>query len=239
MPSPDDHRSRRTITALSHSKPKPYRRYAYSDEPQRLSRMQIAVLTAGGIVVAGLMLTVAVIAQEHENATRGKAIISAEIAGAPSPVAPVPVSAPMAAGVPATDVPAMDVAQHAAQHVPAAQVPADPLPPVLDDSSLPIPDPLSPPMHMPVDQHLSLPAPKKASTPAARAGTGAATRPLKLSLPRPALRASPAPDPDVVLIASILTLTPLRPPDQGAAAQECTPGAVLENLCGALHGMRP
>lgn len=78
MPSHDDHRSRRTIIALSHGKPRPYRRHMFSDEPHRLSRVQIGLLAFGATMVAALILSIAVIVQEHSNAERGKEIVAAQ-----------------------------------------------------------------------------------------------------------------------------------------------------------------
>lgn len=115
MPTPDDPRSRRSLAVLSHGKPKPYRRQVYVDEPYRVSRLHAILLALGATAVAILILALAVVAQEHANATRGKQIITAgqELAAPPAPSA-----------------------RERALAV---------VPPALDDSALPIPVLRSPP----------------------------------------------------------------------------------------------
>lgn len=121
MPTPDDPRSRRSLAVLSHGKPKPYRRMVYSDEPYRVSRGQAILLMLGAALVAALILAVAVVAQEHANATRGKQIIAADEDA--DPIEHVP-------GIPAA---------------PPALTGLAAVPPALDDSALPIPVPRHPP----------------------------------------------------------------------------------------------
>ncbi len=116
----------------------------------------------GATMIAGLILTVAVIAQEHANATRGKAIIAAQL--------------PEAAGEGAV--------------VPAAAFPDVPTPPMLDDSSLPMPEPHTPPLREPsaasMPERLSMPRAKPAPAPApTRAVTRPAQRPAVRAAPDP------------------------------------------------------
>lgn len=139
MLTPDDPRSRRSLAVLSHGKPKPYRRPVYSDEPHRVSRGQVILLVLGATLVAVLILAVAVAAQEHANATRGKQIIAAEEEAQPQAV-----TAPPPGALAAT-------------------------PPMLDDSALPIPVPASPPrpvfVHAPPLPKVAAPRPAKRPAP--------------------------------------------------------------------------
>ena len=216
MSTPDDPRSRRAISALSHSKPKPYRR-ALADEPFRLSRVQIALLALGATVIAGLILTVAVIAQEHANATRGKEIITAQAAASAPPVQAV-----------------------AARPLTFPDVP----PPMLDDSALPIPAPRTPPLREPpagagMAQELTLPRTVPAALLVLSGTSGPSVpAPPPRATARLALHTAVVPDPDVDLIATILQLTP--PPEPADLPNAvCTPAEVLDNTCGIPRGMRP
>lgn len=217
MPTPDDPRSRRAISALSHGKPKPYRRPAYSEEPYRLSRVQIVLLALGATAVAGLVLTVTVIAQEHANAMRGKDIIAAAL----------PASSRMATRETRAQVVASSI-----------RFPAAPTPPVLDDAALHIVSPLTLPMRRaPVSSMpppLTLPRAQQLPSVQQRA-----TRPPAPPSPSPVVPAARAIDPDVELIARILHLTPAPVKDAAVPLPSaCTPAAVLENLCVQTQGMR-
>jgi hypothetical protein len=62
----------------------------------------------------------------------------------------------------------------------------------------------------------------------------------RMAHPAPQQSAAPAPDPDVVLITAILTLT--MPPASDQAVQAisvCAAGAASDNGCPAIHGMEP
>lgn len=212
MSTPDDPRSRRAISALSHGKPKPYRRQLV-DEPFRLSRVQIALLVLGATVIGGLILTVAVVAQEHANATRGKEIITAQIPG------PTPASRARGAALTFPDAP----------------------PPMLDDSGRPIRSPRTPPLRKPAARGALpvLPRAAPAMAPLVRTPAGQAlSAPLPRALALLATRAPAASDPDVELIASILLLTP--PPesaDPGRAA--CPASEELDQPCARMRGIDP
>ena len=222
MSIPDEHRSRRAITALSHGKPRPYRRQAISDEPFRLSRVQIALLSVGALMIAGLILSVAVIAQEHANATRGKAIIAADASASAEPAKLV------RRAVKADNI----------------RLPQMPTPPVLDDSSLPFPLPMTPPVQAgtaarapatAIPPRLFLP---RVQTPARQTERPVAPpegRLARRTVARAPVRVAQA-DPDVDLIATILELTPPASPDR--ATPVCNASEVLENLCPQHHGMR-
>lgn len=187
MPTPDDSRSRRSLAVLSHGKPKPYRRQVYSDEPYRVSRTHAILLVLGAALVAALIMAVAVVAQEHANATRGKIIAAHE--GMPETAA-----APPAPGL-------------------------APIPPALDDSSLPIPERRHPPAPaLTVLPHVPAPV---------------APRPPRRIAPTPTPAPAPAADPDVDLIATILALTP--PPVQTQGSPVCT----TEPACTKVPAMRP
>lgn len=213
----DDHHARRAIQALSHGKPKPYRRQLVSDEPYRLSRLQVGLLITGATLIGGLILTVAVIAQEHANATRGKVIVAA------------PYLAPRAA----PPAPGSGRVPEAALPAPVAHVPVALTPPILDDTSMPLPDPQSPPLQLPRPKVVKAPA-RPAPAPkllTKRTPTRPPVQPAEL-LVRSALA-----DPDVDLIATILQLTPQAP-----AADKASSVCTLESKrsdCGQAPGSRP
>lgn len=213
----DEQHARRAIVALSHGKPRPYRRQVFNEEPFRLSRLQIGLLMLGATVIGGLILTVAVIAQEHANATRGKIILAAPI-DAPAPRLAVQALPRVALAPEPAPAPA-----------PAPDLPIAITPPLLDDAAMPFPEPRSPPLRLPRSQ---------VDKPAVRVAA-----PTRRPTPRPVappaerlVRAALA-DPDVDLIATILQLTP-QPAMADKAVPVCTTNA-LRSDCAAVRPIHP
>jgi hypothetical protein len=97
--SPDDHPTalttlkrpaspRRAISKKDYRLPRPYQRNSFSDEPRRLSRMQMSVLAFALLMAATLLALLALFANEDAHSTDGKLIVEADSVP-PAPTQPV------------------------------------------------------------------------------------------------------------------------------------------------------
>ena len=70
-------KSGRTVSKKDFALPKPYRRQLFSEEPQRLTRLQLGLLGFAGVMVSTLVGVLALMAHESERSPDGKLIVAA------------------------------------------------------------------------------------------------------------------------------------------------------------------
>jgi hypothetical protein len=68
---------RRVVRKKDFSLPKPYRRQLFSEAPERLTRMQVSLLSFAGLMVTALLGVLTILAQETEHSPDGKPIVAA------------------------------------------------------------------------------------------------------------------------------------------------------------------
>ncbi|MEJ7806583.1 MAG: hypothetical protein WKG03_11785 [Telluria sp.] len=115
--------TRRAVSKKDFRLPKPYRRQLFSEEPERLTRMQVSVLSFAALMVTTLVGVLALLAHESDLSPEGKMIVAAarlETVQA-AQVQPVLSTAP--------DAPAEAAIAPARQHAPPVSVPAYAVPP--------------------------------------------------------------------------------------------------------------
>ncbi|WP_426211019.1 hypothetical protein [Massilia sp. TWP1-3-3] len=234
---------RRTVSKKDFSLPKPYRRQLFSEEPERLTRLQTAMLTLGALLVAAVLAVLALLAQESDHSPDGKVIVAAarletvdsveaQLASLPPPAAPAEPPVP----------PALQHEARTAGMLPT-QTPATRMHPAT-----------KPKAKAKARQPTRLAgAPKK---PALHGRALAALlerekkiRPAPMKpAPREPTLTIPAPDPDVALIAAILLLTPAPLPASapavamelaGRAQGTCMPVTPKDHGCAELHKLKP
>ena len=248
MQSPDDKQyplakatrrpqSGRSVSKKDFTLPKPYRRQLYSEEPERLTRLQLSLLGFAGVMVSTLIGVLALMAHESERSPDGKLIVAAAKL---EPVAHVDQAE----------------AQFTAFAAPVAKPEPEPRPPLrrsVKVPALPAPQPanrlqstLKPFKITPLEKVVRMPAKptQHARITAALLGRDTKVKPLRTHLAVPA----PAPDPDVALITAILLLTPQPAPASapsismelaGRGQTVCVATAPKENNCHDLHKMKP
>ena len=176
---------RRAVSKKDFRLPKPYRRQLFSEEPERLTRMQVSLLSFAALMVSTLLGVLALLAHESDLSPEGKMIVAAARletvqAAHVQPVQPVLPAAPAAPAAPA-----QVAIPPALQHEPPIVVPAYAV------RALPVVR-----TRLAAKSHVNArPATRVANAPAARIAVTV-----------------PAPDPDVTLIAAILLLTPAPVP---------------------------
>lgn len=85
MPSPDDKhfplapRPRRAVSKQDYRLPKPYRRQLFSEQADRLSRLQVSLLGFAGLMVLTLLGVLALLAHETAHSPEGKLIVAASV----------------------------------------------------------------------------------------------------------------------------------------------------------------
>lgn len=229
---------RRAVSKKDFSLPRPYHRQLFSEEPERLTRLQMGMLGFAALMIATLLGVLALLANESDHSPEGKMIVAAarleavesaeaQPAANPTPAAPAEAPTPPAlqhgvrSGVPA----------HAARTLAPARARAAVKP---KEKAKPAPRLAS--------------FPKKAP-PAVRATPALLAREKKPKPPRkePAITV-PAPDPDVALIAAILLLTPAPAPASappvaielaGRAQASCAPAIPKDPACTELLKLKP
>jgi hypothetical protein len=204
---------RRAVRKNDFSLPKPYQRRLFSEEPERLTRLQKGLLAFATLLVATLAAVMALLAHENARSPRGKVIVAAarlESLEPPEPPETQLLSYPSPAPMSAAPAPA------------SAAPPIRATPPALagDGPALP-----APPVPRAVRAKAAKPARKlvaasKQPLPRARAAAALLAREKK-SRPRPLrkapVRSAPPADPDVVLITAILLLAPAPAPAAASA----------------------
>lgn len=182
-------RPRGSIRAHDFKLPKPYRKKRFVEDDLAPSKARIVFLGLSCVMVAGLVTTLAWLAQENRDTPPVVVVAAPRVL---PPVAAVRLPAPVVAPLPEAPAPV-------------------PVPETIVLAAPPAPSP-SPFVHRTVAR---LPPPVKPAQAA-----------------RPAPKIEP-PDPDVVLIAAILSLTPPQPP----APLSCVPGREL--ACPTIGTMKP
>ena len=199
--------SRRAVSKKDFALPKPYRRQLFSEEPDRLTRLQVSLLGFAGLLVTTLLGVLALLAHETERSPDGKVIVAAarlediEPGPTPLPSFPPPLFPPPRAVAEASLSPALRqgtrmVALPAAVGKPlehTGRMTTVKLDPVRMTSAV-----VTAQSRSRVVAALPLRARKVKMVRKAESTT----------TPAPA----PAPDPDVVLITAILLLTPAPAP---------------------------
>lgn len=203
--------SRRTVSKKDFTLPRPYRRQLFSEEPEKLTRLQLSLLGFSGVMVSTLFGVLALFAHESERSPDGKLIVAAA---------------------------RLEQVEHAeqaeAQHTAFITQPAEPAAPVQPAELVKTTEPAQPaqpaqpePQTPPPARVAQLLAPVKAKpangTPgirkkpfqhpriiAALLGRDSKLKPLRLA--PAAFAAARAPDADVALITAILLLTPAPVP---------------------------
>ncbi len=254
MHSPDDKhyplakakrttQARRAVTKKDFTLPKPYRRQLFSEEPERLTRLQKGMLAFGAAMITTLVGVLALLANESDHSPEGKIIVEAarletleeaeaQLASYPAPPKPAetPIPPALARGphTPAltkvTKSPVAARAQLAAKAKAKAKTKAK-----------------------------AMQATRLASAP--KKPAQARTAPALLARekrPNPAHKApamtAPVPDPDVALIAAILLLTPTPIPASspplsvelaGRAQASCAPAMPKDPTCTELLKLKP
>jgi hypothetical protein len=191
-------RPRRSVSMRDYSLPKPYRKKVFVEEAPTTSKTKLALWTVSGILIAGLVVELGMLAQETMR-QRELPIIAA----APPRPAVDEAPAPRAVHKKAAAAAAIAIVAPA-----AAALAHEPLPGLAPGRT----------GVMRVKLH---PAAGKHGKPA--------------GWQAPAL--VPEPDPDVVLITTILLLAPQLQDDSTQNA--CSAAAPKDNACADLHGMLP
>lgn len=88
--------SRRSISARDFTLPKPYRKPTPGDTLRGASRLRITLLAFSGLLIAGLIAALAMLAHDNANSPHALAIVRAEQARS-APPAPTPETRPRAA----------------------------------------------------------------------------------------------------------------------------------------------
>ncbi len=224
----------RAVSKKDFALPKPYRRQLFSDEPQRLTRLQVSALGFAGVMVCTLVAVLALMAHESERSPDGKLIVAAARLDSTGQEGPLRVSYPPPAliATPQRSLPpapasrlknaALAPARQAAIGTPSTPKPAArrtllprttavPRKPLPRAAALPVRDPRTRPLHT-----------QAAST--------------------------PAPDPDVALITAILLLTPAPAPAAapaismelaGRSVPVCIPALPKEASCSDPGRLKP
>ncbi len=68
---------RRAVHKTDFSLPKPYRRQLFSEEPERLTRLQKGMLAFGAAMITTLVGVLALLANESDHSPEGKIIVEA------------------------------------------------------------------------------------------------------------------------------------------------------------------
>ena len=230
--------SRRAVSKRDFALPKPYRRQLFSEEPDRLTRLQVSLLAFAGLLVTTLVGVLALLAHETERSPDGKVIVAAarleDIEPGPTPLAAFPAKRP---------------------------APEHSLPPALRQGTrlVALPAPAGKPSErMERKPALKLTTARVATAPVALTARGRVlaalpVRSKKVKVARKAVPAAvpvpvPAVDPDVVLITAILMLTPapapvvapavaLELPGRGGAV--CLSEVAKQLTCSDLPKMKP
>ena len=229
---------RRAVSKKDYSLPKPYRRQPFSEEPERLTHLQVGMLGFAGLAIVTLLGVLALLAHESDRSPEGKMIVAAarlepvddaeaQLASYPAP--PTPAEAPLP--------PALLHGVRGPELVQAVTAPARPAakPKAKAKAKTKAPTRLASVPKKP-QQH-------------ARVKPALLARAKKTTPPRkaPAVTA-PAPDPDVALIAAILLLTPAPVPAStpavalefaGRAQATCAPAVPKDPACTELHKLKP
>ncbi len=220
--------SRRSVSKKDFKLPKPYRRQVYSEEPDRLTRLQVSLIGFAGLMIATLLGVLALMAHEDELSPEGKVIVAAArrepVDTDDTQYASFPVRATKdeSATPPALRSGARTAAKVNAAEEAAAKARMK--------------------AKAKAEAAERLAALQKKPLPSARSGATLAARARKAKA-LPVQTAPASNDPDVALITAILLLTP--PPsaptatptatDQAARAQICIPGAPKGDNCAELH----
>ena len=232
--------SRRSVTKKDFTLPKPYRRQLYSEEPERLTRLQLSLLGFAGVMVSTLIGVLALMAHESERSPDGKLIVAAAKL---EPVAQVDqaeaqftaFAAPAAPAAKPEPMPELPVRRSVKVAALLPPQPANRLQSALK--------PLKP---KPVEKEVRIPKkpPQHARITAALLGRDVKGKPVRAHL----VSSASTSDPDVALITAILLLTPTPVPAAapsismelaGRGQTVCVPTAPKENNCHELHKMKP
>ncbi len=229
-PSP----SRRSVSKKDFKLPKPYRRQVYSEEPDRLTRMQVSLIGFAGLMVATLIGVLALMAHEDELSPEGKVIVAA------ARLEPVDTDEAQYASFQARPVkdesgtpPAL---RHGARTAAQASAAAET---VVKSKAKAI-------AKARAEAAVSLADPRKKASPSTSAPAILAAR-VRKAKAVPVQAAAPEPsDPDVALITAILLLTPAPSPaavpgtvsDLAARAQVCAATAFKGEHCTELHKIK-
>ena len=229
---------RRAVSKKDYSLPKPYRRQPFSEEPQRLTHLQVGMLGFAALSIVTLLGVLALLAHESDRSPEGKMIVAAarlepvddaeaQLASYPAPPAPAEAPLPPALlhGVRGPELVQAAPARPAAKPKTKAKAKAKAKAP------------------------MRLAAGPKKLQPHARVTAALLARAKKARPPRkePAVTV-PAPDPDVALIAAILLLTPAPVPAStpavalefaGRAQAPCAPAVPKDPACADLHKLKP
>jgi hypothetical protein len=243
-------RPRRAVSKNDFSLPKPYRRQLFSEEPERLTRLQVGMLAFAGLMITSLIGVLALLSHERERSPDGKVIVAA--ARLESVEAAEAQLASYAPPVPPPEAPLPPALLHGprtADPVQAAKPPAPPRALAVSKLKAKVTTKAKAKAKPKQPTRLAL-GPKK---PVKRTQAMAAllAREKKAKAPRkiPAVTVPvPAPDPDVALIAAIMLLTPAPVPASapsvsmelaGRAQKACVPAIPKDPACTELHKVKP
>ncbi len=214
---------------VQYTLPKPYRRRAGPDEREPVSKVKLAALALAGLLTVGLVAELIALVQENLRVKKLPVVVAitpGAIAPSPAPAAP-------------------------------PGVVAEPAPPALAEAGVAVPAPLPEPLPEPaaddvliatnvpeaVDTAMAaapmLPPAAAPVAPASRSARSSPSAPAPRSV-RPKLkpkRSAPVIDPDVVLVAAILRLTPR--PELSNRVAVCDPGTAQVASCPEIRGMVP
>ncbi len=224
-PSP----SRRSVSKKDFKLPKPYRRQVYSEEPDRLTRLQVSLIGFAGLMIATLLGVLALMAHEDELSPEGKVIVAA------ARREPVDTDDGQYASFRSRAVkdesatpPALRSGPRTAAKVSAAEE-------AMAKAKLKA--------KVKAEAAVRLAEVAKKALPSARASAMSAARARKAKALTVQAASPASADPDVALITAILLLTPPPSPatatltatDQAARAQICLPTAPKGDNCTELH----
>ena len=68
---------RHAVSKKEFSLPKPYRRQLFSEEPERLTRLQMGILAFAALMITTLLGVLALLAHENDLSPEGKLIVAA------------------------------------------------------------------------------------------------------------------------------------------------------------------
>ncbi len=210
---------------VQYTLPKPYRRKAGPDERDPVSKAKLAALALAGLLTVGLVAELVALVRENLRVKK----LPVVVAITPGTSTPVPAPAPPL-GAPAGVV-------------------AEPAPPALAEAGVALPAPLPEPLPEPAPDDIlpvavdpaivATPVASRAVSIAAPVARAASATPAR-RLVRPSAKpkaAAPVIDPDVVLVAAILRLTPKAQRSHQVAV--CDPGTAQVASCPETRGMVP